>query len=162
MIVFHQNSGTFVDVIRTEGDVTLEAARAKLEAKSKDSSSTSNIRQFFPHARLANHTRAIVGEERGKFDELTMKAIIIIDQSQPNIALTKTTVGLFVWSDWTLSQLKKGLNSGELLHQRQIRLVILMFVLLLHLMQDGAADDSEGCLRHLHEEHFQPSSIVIR
>ena len=68
-----------------------------------------------------------------------MKAIITIDPSHPNITLTKTTGGLFVWSDWTLSQLKKGLNSGKSLHQRQIKLVILMDALLLHLMQDGAA-----------------------
>ena len=85
MIAFHQNSGTFVDVIRAEGDVTLEAARAKLEAKSKDSSSTSNIRRFFPHAGLANRNLAIVGEERGKFDELTMKAIITIDHTLEKI-----------------------------------------------------------------------------
>ena len=58
---------TFVAVIREEGDVTLDSACAKLEAKldakSKDSSSTSNMRRFFPHARLANHNLAIVGEE---------------------------------------------------------------------------------------------------
>ena len=98
MIALHQNSGTFVEVIRAKGDVTLEAVRAKLEAKSKDSSSTSNIRRFFPHARLTNHNLVVVGEERGKFDELTIKAIITKDPSQPNIALVKTTEGLLVWS----------------------------------------------------------------
>ena len=136
MIAFHANSSSFVDVVRAEGSATLdlEAARAKLEAKFKDSSSTSNIRRFFSHTSLVNHNLAIVGKEQGKFDELTMKAIITIDSSQPNIVLTKTTGDLFVWSDWTLSQLERGLNSGESLHQRQIRLIISMFALLLHLM----------------------------
>ena len=46
MIAFHGDSGSFVDVIRAEGDVTFEAACTKLESKSMDLSSTSNIRRY--------------------------------------------------------------------------------------------------------------------
>ena len=75
-----------------------------------------------------------------------MKAVIAIDLSQPNIALTKKTGGLFNWTDRTLSQLEKCLSNDETLQQKQIRLVISMFALLLYLMQDEDVNISKGCV----------------
>ena len=119
-----------------------------LSSKSMDLSSTSNIRRYFPHASLTNHDLPIDGEERGKFGDLTMKAVIAIDLSQPNIALTKKTGGggLFNWTDRTLSQLEKCLSNDETLKQKQIRLVISMFALLFYLMQDEDVNISKGCV----------------
>ena len=88
----------------------------------------------------------IQAAERGKFGDLAMKAVIAIDLSQPNIALTKKTGGLFNWTDRTLSQLKKCLSNDKTLQQKQIRLVISIFSLLFYLMQDEDVNISKGCV----------------
>ena len=137
LLVHHKETGDVVDIIRAEKG-TLKEAVSQYERLSKDQQSAAKVRRHFPSRAIAG---PIHGERRGSYQDLEMVVAVVLDPSDP--LLTTREGGLFVWSDRTIARMEESRGS-DTMSQRQIRLLVAQFALLLHLMQDMHTDISAG------------------
>ena len=130
--------GVFVHVVKASApDSTFKTSCSKLEKASKK---PDNGNDFENGHQFKLPDTEMWGEAKGAFCDLNLMVGVAINPSSNTECLTRTSRGMFHWSEWTINK-----TENVSVEDKQMRLVVSMFSLFLNLMLDMDDNLLEGC-----------------